>query len=99
MKQFAFALAALLSTTAMADNKPFFVSVGYASSADFDLSLDLELDSPVTFKLPCAGRRGSACTGWELAEPDATYTDFTVTRVEKGRRRRKVKSYYEFEAN
>ena len=102
MKQFAFALAALLSTSALAqeEEKPFVVSLGYASSADFDLSLDLELDNPVTFKLPCARSREIECTGWELAAPDTVYADFTVTRMEREvGRRGKVISYYEFLAD
>ena len=97
MKQFAFALAALLSTSALAEgDKPFVVKLAYESAED--LFLGLEVGNTATLKLPCAGgRRNSDCTGWELSatKNPAAFDDFDITTIEKSKRRKTFR-YYEF---
>ena len=96
MKQFAFALAALLSTSALADHhdKPFVVKLAYESAED--LFLGLEVDNAATLKLPCASRGRDDCTGWELSatKNPAEFDDFEITRMEKTTRR---KTFHYFE--
>ena len=100
MKQFAFALAALLSTSALAGgDKPFVVKLAYESPED--LFLGLEVDNAATLKLPCAGRGRTDCTGWELSatkNPAAGFDDFEITKIEKTWRT-KTFHYYEFLAD
>ena len=79
MKQIAFALAALLSTSVLA-KKPFSVQLTYKDPQD--ISLDLEVGNEATLKLPCAGRRKNGCTGWELAADNEVFVDFTVEKKE-----------------
>merc|ERR1712150_33834 len=100
MKQFAFALAALLSTSALADgHKPFVVKLAYESPED--LFLGLEVGNAATLKLPCAkGGRGSECTGWQLSatKNPVEFDDFDIAVIEKTWRT-KTFQYYEFLAD
>ena len=95
MKQIAFALAALLSTSVLA-KRHFSVQLSYKEQQD--ISLDLEVGNEAKVKLPCAGRRKNGCEGWKLAEDNEDFIDFTVEKMEEKKKRRKSKAIYIFNA-
>ena len=84
MKQYLTALAALLATT----------SAGFTLETTFDddgdIFIGIELDNPVTLKLPRTKPPAEMCfiecTGWQLADDTAVYTDFTVEAMTVGKR-------------
>ena len=97
MKQFAIAFAAILATSAFAQDeaeqeRPFIMSLAY-DSAD-DLYLGLEVANPVKLQLPGCGRRsGNAeCTGWQLVG-DYSGADFTVALVEETVGRKTIRAF------
>ena len=106
MKQFAIALAAILATSAFAqedgedDERPFVLKLAYA--APENLFLGLEADNPVTLALPrrrC--ERGGTLAGWlldDLAEDadSVDYDDFSINVITKEGNRGKSRSFYEF---
>ena len=77
MKQFVAAFAAILATTAVAKKRPFNLNVTYAD--EDEIFLGIEIDNPATVRMPRAkapAGSGITCTGWQLADPLASYTDF-----------------------
>ena len=86
MKQFLTALATFLATTATAE-RPFELCTTFAN--ENEIYLGLEIGNAVTLKLPRAKAPDDMClecTGWQLVDPEAEYTDFTVEAVVVGKR-------------
>ena len=88
MKQFAITFAAIFAATAFAqeeeEEKPFAIAVSYAD--DQNIFLGLEVDNPATIKLPrsCSARAARQaeieCSGWQLFDENAAYTDFSIVK-------------------
>ena len=91
MKQFAIAFAAIIATSAMAQEterieKPFAMSVSHS----VEPYLALQIGNDATVKLPRArAPRGSdiVCSGWQLVDStDLDYEDFQIIEnIEEGR--------------
>ena len=89
MRQFLTAFAALLATTTTAapDEAAFKIETTF-SDEDF-VFLSIEQDNPVTLKLPKTYPPDDMCLecpGWQLADPEAEYIDFTVEAIVVGKR-------------
>ena len=83
MKQFLAAFAAILATTAVAKKRPFNLNVTYAN--EDEIFLGIEIYNPATVKMPRAkapAGSGLKCTGWQLADPLTSYTDFLIEAVD-----------------
>ena len=86
MKQFLSALTAFLATTAT-DAKLFELETTFTNEEE--IFLGVELDNPVHLKLPRAKPPHDMClecTGWQLVDDTATYTDFEIAPVVIGKR-------------
>ena len=86
MKQFLSALTAFLATTAT-DAKLFELETTFTNEEE--IFLGVELDNPVHLKLPRAKPPHDMClecTGWQLVDDTATYTDFEIAPVVVGKR-------------
>ena len=86
MKQFLTSLATFLATTATA-TRPFELETTFTNEEE--ISLGIEKDNAVTLKLPRAKAPHDMCiecTGWQLVDNAATYTDFTITEEVVGKR-------------
>ena len=86
MKQFLSTLTAFLATTAT-DAKLFELETTFTNEEE--IFLGVELDNPVHLKLPRAKPPHDMClecTGWQLVDDTATYTDFEIAPVVVGKR-------------
>ena len=98
MKQFAIAFAAILATSAFAqeEERPYILKLAYASADD--LHLGLEVGNPVKLNLPgCDFRSSGECTGWHVVGDASAavheFSDFTVTEVDRTRRGRTTRAF------
>ena len=87
MKQFLTALTAFLASTAAAQ-RPFELETTFDNEEEIFLAV--ELDNPLTLKLPRAKPPHDdmclPCTGWQLVDDSATYTDFEIVPMVVGKR-------------
>ena len=75
MKQFLTALTAFFVTKA--EGKPFELETTFTDEAE--IFLGIEQGNPLTLKLPRSKPPHDMCfecTGWQLVDDSATYTDF-----------------------
>ena len=99
MKQFAIAFAAILATSAFAqeeEERPYILNLAYASADN--LYLGLEVGNPVKLNLPgCDFRSSGECTGWQVVGDASAavheFSDFTVTEVDSTRRGRTTRAF------